>query len=90
MLAPSATFWAQVGASRGDVAAAAGRHRRAGSLEGLDHGVALQALRQGNVALNERYPGSAHLFADSSLADYDPQAAELLMERVLAFLRENE
>jgi dienelactone hydrolase len=51
--------------------------------------VALQALRQGNMALNERYPGSAHLFADSSLADYDPQAAELLMERVLAFLREH-
>jgi dienelactone hydrolase len=36
------------------------------------------------------YPGNAHLFADSSLADYDPQAAELLMTRVLAFLRENE
>ena len=33
------------------------------------------------------YPGSGHLFADSSLADYDPQAADLLIERVLAFLR---
>jgi dienelactone hydrolase len=32
------------------------------------------------------YPGSAHLFADSSLNDYDEQAARLLMERTLAFL----
>jgi dienelactone hydrolase len=32
------------------------------------------------------YPGSAHLFADSSLADYDKEAAGLLMERTLAFL----
>ena len=32
------------------------------------------------------YPGSGHLFADSSLTDYDPAAASLLTERVLAFL----
>jgi dienelactone hydrolase len=32
------------------------------------------------------YPGEQHLFADSSLADYDPGAAALLMERVRAFL----
>jgi dienelactone hydrolase len=32
------------------------------------------------------YPGSGHLFADSSLKDYDEQAARLLMERTLAFL----
>jgi dienelactone hydrolase len=32
------------------------------------------------------YPGSEHLFADSSVADYDPTAAALLTERVLAFL----
>jgi dienelactone hydrolase len=32
------------------------------------------------------YPGSAHLFADSSLADYDESAAARLRERVLAFL----
>lgn len=32
------------------------------------------------------YPGSAHLFADSSLADYDAASAELLMQRVLRFL----
>jgi dienelactone hydrolase len=33
------------------------------------------------------YPGDSHLFADSSLADYDEQAAAQLKERVLAFLR---
>jgi dienelactone hydrolase len=33
------------------------------------------------------YPGSGHLFADSSLDDYDEQAAGLLKERTLAFLR---
>jgi dienelactone hydrolase len=33
------------------------------------------------------YPGSAHLFADSSLGDYDAQAAGLLLERTLAFLK---
>jgi dienelactone hydrolase len=33
------------------------------------------------------YPGDRHLFADSSLADYEPQAAAQLTERVLAFLK---
>jgi dienelactone hydrolase len=33
------------------------------------------------------YPGSGHLFADSSLSDYDEQAAGLLKERTLAFLQ---
>jgi dienelactone hydrolase len=32
------------------------------------------------------YPGEEHLFSDSSLPAYDPAAAALLMERVLAFL----
>jgi dienelactone hydrolase len=32
------------------------------------------------------YPGSAHLFADSSLDAYDRPAADLLTERTLAFL----
>lgn len=32
------------------------------------------------------YPGSSHLFADSSLKDYDEQAAALLKERTRAFL----
>ena len=32
------------------------------------------------------YPGERHLFADSSLPDYDEAAANLLGQRVLAFL----
>ena len=32
------------------------------------------------------YPGEEHLFADSSLPAYDPEATRLLTERVLAFL----
>jgi dienelactone hydrolase len=32
------------------------------------------------------YPGKEHLFADSSVTDYDPVAAALLMDRVRAFL----
>lgn len=32
------------------------------------------------------YPGDGHLFADSSLGDYDEEAAALLRKRVLAFL----
>ena len=33
------------------------------------------------------YPGDRHLFADNSLPDYDETAAGLLVQRVLAFLR---
>ena len=32
------------------------------------------------------YPGEEHLFADSSVSDFDPAAAALLKERVLSFL----
>ncbi|MFI5036524.1 MAG: dienelactone hydrolase family protein [Acidimicrobiales bacterium] len=32
------------------------------------------------------YPGSGHLFADDSVADYDPAATALLIARVLSFL----
>lgn len=32
------------------------------------------------------YPGDAHLFVDSSLPSYDPQAAALAVERARAFL----
>ncbi|THV32165.1 dienelactone hydrolase family protein [Glycomyces paridis] len=32
------------------------------------------------------YPGDQHLFTDSSLPAYDPEAAALVMERVRAFL----
>lgn len=33
------------------------------------------------------YPGDRHLFADSSLPDYDEAAATLLRQRVVAFLK---
>jgi len=33
------------------------------------------------------YPGDGHLFADSSLPEYDEEAATLLKRRVLAFLK---
>jgi dienelactone hydrolase len=36
------------------------------------------------------YPGDGHLFADSSLSDYDENATTLLKERVLAFLKDVE
>jgi dienelactone hydrolase len=32
------------------------------------------------------YPGDTHLFTDSSLPDYDPDATNVLIERVLHFL----
>jgi len=32
------------------------------------------------------YPGDGHLFADSSLGDFDEEAAALLKERILVFL----
>jgi dienelactone hydrolase len=32
------------------------------------------------------YPGDGHLFADSSLGDFDEEAAALLKKRTLAFL----
>ena len=32
------------------------------------------------------YAGCGHLFADSSLPSYDPEATELMTERVLEFL----
>ena len=36
------------------------------------------------------YPGDGHLFADSSLPDYDESAATLLKQRVFAFLNDVE
>jgi len=36
------------------------------------------------------YPGNRHLFADSSLPDYDESAATLLKQRVLSFLHDLE
>ena len=32
------------------------------------------------------YPGTGHLIADSTSADYDPQSANLIVERTLTFL----
>ncbi len=32
------------------------------------------------------YPGDAHLFTDTSTAEHDPHAAQLVLERTLAFL----
>jgi dienelactone hydrolase len=36
------------------------------------------------------YPGSKHLFADSSLEDYDEPAAQLLLQRTVEFLSIND
>ncbi len=47
-------------------------------LVGKVHGAGLSGL--------VLYPGDKHLFADSSLPDYDEAAATLLMQRVLSFL----
>jgi dienelactone hydrolase len=43
----------------------------------------VKTVEEGDLFL---YPGEHHLFADSSLADYDPKAAAQLTERVLNFL----
>jgi dienelactone hydrolase len=47
---------------------------------------AITVLREQAGAEVFVYPGAAHLFADSSLPDYDPAAAALLLERSLEFL----
>jgi dienelactone hydrolase len=49
----------------------------------LDEVRALAAVADGEVFL---YPGSAHLFADPSSPEYDAAAADLLLQRSLAFL----
>lgn len=33
------------------------------------------------------YPGATHLFTDSSLLDYEPESAELVLQRTLDFLQ---
>ena len=45
----------------------------------------MEAAADGELFL---YPGDQHLFADSSLPSYDAEATELMMQRVLAFLRD--
>jgi dienelactone hydrolase len=44
----------------------------------------VEEIQDGELFL---YPGKGHLFADTSLGDYDEQAAGLLKERTLAFLQ---
>jgi dienelactone hydrolase len=52
-----------------------------------DQVAAKQLVEEVEVAELFLYPGSGHLFADSSLDDYDEMAAGLLKERTLAFLQ---
>lgn len=47
---------------------------------------AMALVDEGGDAELFLYSGSSHLFADLSLEDFDPQAADLLKERTLAFL----
>jgi dienelactone hydrolase len=51
-----------------------------------DIDAARQLVEQVKDAELFTYPGNAHLFADSSLASYDADAAALLTKRVLEFL----
>ncbi len=46
----------------------------------------LAAAREWDAGELFLYPGSAHLFTDRSLPDYDEQAAAQVLERVRAFL----
>jgi dienelactone hydrolase len=66
-------------------------HAMAGDPFFVDDGdlEAAQALvDEANEAELFLYPGEAHLFADSSTASFDAEAAELLLQRVLDFLAE--
>jgi dienelactone hydrolase len=59
------------------------------TMEGDEMGdvdVARELVASVNGAELFLYPGDRHLFADSSLPDYDSVAATLLMQRVLSFL----
>ncbi len=47
----------------------------------------VSSVRKGELYL---YPGDRHLFADSSLSDYEPNAAAELTQRVLAFLKKTD
>jgi dienelactone hydrolase len=54
--------------------------------EVLPPNIDLEAAQNMPTAELFLYPGDRHLFADSSLPDYDEAAAEQLMRRVLEFL----
>lgn len=57
------------------------------SQDEIDATVADVEAAQGAVEVFD-YPGSGHLFADPSLpAEYDPASADLLWERVIAFIQ---
>jgi dienelactone hydrolase len=51
-----------------------------------DIGAARELVDSSDQAELFLYPGTEHLFADASLSAYDPAAAALMTERVLAFL----
>lgn len=55
---------------------------------GGDFDAAREIVETAETAELFLYPGSAHLFADSSLDSYDADAAALLTRRVLDFLRD--
>ncbi len=54
---------------------------------GADLEAARELVAQAREAELFLYPGSEHLFADSSLSDYDEAAAASLLERALDFAR---
>ena len=54
--------------------------------EWCDPGVAATLKRAMSGAEVFNYPGSRHLFTDSSVDDYEPDAAALAIERALEFL----
>jgi dienelactone hydrolase len=51
-----------------------------------DIDAARELVEQAKDAALFLYPGGQHLFADSSLPSYDPEATALLVQRVLEFL----
>jgi dienelactone hydrolase len=61
-------------------------HMMDGDPEVLPPNGDLEAARAMGGAELFLYPGDKHLFADSSLTDYDEAAAKLLTQRVLDFL----
>lgn len=55
-------------------------------VEGGDFDAARELVDATGQAELFLYAGTSHLFADSSLASYEPDAADLLAQRVVAFL----
>lgn len=58
---------------------------REGDLEAAERFVAAEGQ---DLAQLFTYPGSKHLFTDSSLPSHDPEARALVMQRVKAFLKD--